>query len=122
MWVWTGRIISALAALILLLDGAATSAKAQLVAETVFRLGYGESVIPGIGIVLFASTVLYVMPRTSVFGAFLLTGFLGGASASHLRLGDPMLLFPIVLGVLIWGGLYLRDRRVRTEIPTKVEP
>jgi hypothetical protein len=71
--------------------------------------------------VLLASTIIYVIPRTAVLGAILLTGYLGGAVATHVRVGDPLfpVLFPVILGVLIWGGLYLRDERLRALIPLR---
>ena len=115
---WTGRIMSALPALFLLLDGAMKLVKPAPVVEATVRLGYPESVILGLGIVLIACTALYLIPRTSVLGAVLLTGYLGGATASHVRIGDPFY-FPIVFGVLIWGGLYLRDDRLRALLPLR---
>jgi hypothetical protein len=79
-------------------------------------LGYPESSIIGLGIVLLACVVLYVIPKTSLLGAILLTGYLGGAVATHVRVGSPLFthtLFPVYLGVLVWGGLFLRDPRIR---------
>src|SRR5215510_5559084 len=112
---WAGRIISALPVLFLLIDGAMKLVKPALVVEATVKLGYPESVIIGLGIVLLACTIIYVIPRTSVLGAILLTGYLGGAIASHVRAGDPWfpVLFPVIVGVLLWGGLYLRDARLR---------
>ena len=118
---WAGRIISALPTLFLLMDGAMKLAKPRQVVEATVQLGYPESVILPLGIVLLACTVLYVIPRTSVLGAILLTGYLGGAVATHVRVGEgwfPVLL-PVVFGVLIWGGLYLRDDRLRALIPLR---
>ncbi|MGH9841123.1 MAG: DoxX family protein [Blastocatellia bacterium] len=116
--VWTGRIISALPILFLLMDGVMKLVKPAIVVETTVKLGYPESVIVGLGIVLIACTVI---PRTSVLGAILLTGYLGGATATHVRVGDPLfpILFPVILGVLIWGGLFLRDERLRALIPLR---
>lgn len=121
---WTGRILSGLMSLFLLADGVAKLFKPAPVVEGTVKLGYPESVIVGLGIVLVASTVLYMIPRTSVLGAILLTGYLGGAVATHLRVGDPLLthtLFPVFFGMLIWGGLYLRNRRVRALFPLKYD-
>jgi ABC-type transport system involved in cytochrome c biogenesis permease component len=90
--------------------------------EGTVKLGYSETVIVPLGIVLLTCTILYVIPRTSGLGAILLTGYLGGAVATHVRIGDPLfthVLFPVYLGVLIWGGLYLRDNRVRSLIPLR---
>src|SRR6187431_112630 len=109
---WAGRIIRALPVLFLLMDGAMKLAKPAFVVEATVQLGYPESVIIGLGIVLLSCTVLYVIPRTSVLGAILLTGYLGGAVATHVRVGDPFFA-PVILGVLVWGGLYLRDGRLR---------
>ncbi len=118
---WTGRIISALPALFLLLDGIMKLIKPAPVVEATVRLGYPESVILGLGIVLIASTLLYLFPRTSILGAILLTGYLGGTVATHVRVSDNLfsVLFPVFFGLLIWGGLYLRDDRLRTLIPLR---
>jgi hypothetical protein len=117
--IWTGRIISTLPALFLLLDGIMKLVKPRMVVEATVQLGYPESVIPGLGIVLIACTVLYVIPRTSVLGAILLTGYLGGAVATHVRVCEGLfpVLFPVILGVLVWGGLWLRDGRLHALIP-----
>jgi hypothetical protein len=87
---WAGIVISALPALFLLFDGVMKLVKPPIVVETTVQLGYPESVILGLGIVLTVCTVIYVIPRTSVLGAILLTGYLGGAVATHLRIGDPL--------------------------------
>jgi DoxX-like family len=118
---WTGRIISALAVLFLLFDGVLKLFKTTDVVDVTVRLGYPESIIVNLGIVLIASTVIYVIPRTTVLGAILLTGYLGGAVATHVRAGGPLfsILFPVILGLLIWVGPYLRDKRLRTIIPLR---
>ena len=118
---WTGRIISALPALFLLMDGVMKLVKPAPVVEATVRLGYPESVILGLGIVLLACTVLYLIPSTSVLGAILLTGYLGGAVATHVRVGEGLfpVFFPVIVGVLIWLGLYLRDDRLRALIPLR---
>jgi len=112
---WTGYIISFLPALFLLMDGVMKLVKPDPVVEATVKLGYPESVILGLGIVLLSCTILYLIPRTSVLGAILLTGYLGGAVASHLRAEDgPFpLFFPVIFGALLWGGLVLRDARLR---------
>jgi hypothetical protein len=120
--VWAGRIISALPVLFLLMDGVMKLVKPAPVVEATVKLGYPESTIFGMGIVLLACTVLYVIPATSVLGAILLTGYLGGAVATHVRVGDPLFthtLFPVYFGILIWGGLYWRDARLRALIPLR---
>ena len=113
---WAGRIISTLPALFLLIDGIMKLVKPRVVVEATAQLGYPESVIVGIGIVLLACTILYLIPRTAIFGAILLTGYLGGAVATHVRISGPLfnIVFPVILGAMLWGGLYLRDQRVRS--------
>jgi hypothetical protein len=104
----------------LLFDSSIKLAKASFVMEATRRIGYPEATVQPIGLILLACVVLYVAPRTAVLGAVLLTGYLGGAVATHLRLGDPLLsqtLFPIYVGVLAWTGLYLRDARLRAFNP-----
>ena len=116
---WAGRIITALPVLFLLMDGVMKLVKPTRVVETTVQLGYPESVILPIGIVLLVCTVLCVIPRTCVLGAILLTGYLGGAVATQVRVGaGPFpIVFPIILGVLIWLGLYLREDRLRALVP-----
>ena len=116
---WAGRILSGLPALFLLVDSVGKFVKPAPVVEGTVRLGYPESVIFPLGIVLLACTVVYLVPRTSILGAILLTGYLGGAVATHLRVGDGLfpMFFPVILGVLVWGGLFLRDTRLRALLP-----
>jgi hypothetical protein len=112
---WVGRIISTLPVLFLLIDAIMKLVKPRIVVEATVKLGYSESVIAGLGIVLLACTIIYFLPRTAVLGAILLTGYLGGAVATHVRVGDPLftIIFPLILGAMLCGGLYLRDERVR---------
>jgi DoxX-like family len=116
---WIGRVLSALSALFLLFDGAMKLLKPSFVVEATVKLGYSESVIVPLGVVLLACTVIYLIPQTAVLGAILLTGYLGGAVASHLRHEDSLfeILFPVIFGVLLWGGLFLRDRRLHRLVP-----
>ena len=97
--------------------------KPASVIEATVQLGFPESVIVGLGIVLLACLVLYLIPRTAVLGAILLTGYLGGAVATHVRVGDALwtILLPVVFGILFWGGLYLRDKRLSELIPLRTE-
>ena len=113
---WAGRILSALPVLFLLLDGVMKVLKPAFVVEATVQLGYPESVIVALGLVLVACTIFYLIPRTAVLGAILLTGYLGGAVATHVRVGGPLfsILMPVILGAMLWGGLYLRDERVRS--------
>ena len=114
--------MSTLAALFLIMDGVMKLVKPAFVVQATVQLGYPESVIIGLGIVLLACTVLYLIPRTAVLGAVLLTGYLGGAVATHVRIGDPLLthtLFPVYISLLVWGGLFLRDPQLRALIPLR---
>ncbi|MCU1226054.1 MAG: Arginine/ornithine antiporter ArcD [Edaphobacter sp.] len=118
----TGRILSGLAVLFLLMDGAMKLVHPlpAPVVEAQAQLGLPESLTFGIGILLLACTILYAIPRTSVFGAILLTGYLGGAIALQLRVGNPLfshVLFPVYIALLIWGGLFLRENRLRELVP-----
>jgi hypothetical protein len=113
---WAGRILSGLAVLFLAWDGTIKLMALAPVTEAFIRLGYPLTVATTIGILELFCLALYVIPRTSVLGAVLLTGFLGGAIATHVRVEDPLFshtLFPIYVSVLIWGGLWLRDGRLR---------
>ena len=119
---WAGRIMSALVILFLALDVAFKFVKPAPapVVETFARLGWPLSLGPVLGIVLLVSTALYAIPITSVLGAILLTGYLGGAMASHVRIGSPLfsqMLFGFYLGLMVWGGLWLRDKSLRASIP-----
>jgi hypothetical protein len=116
---WTGRVLSALAIMFLLFDSVIKVLKLPPAVEGTVQLGYPEHVIVGIGIVELLCLALYVIPRTSVLGAILFTGYLGGAIATHVRIGSPLFthtLFPLYVAALIWGGLFLRDVRLRTLI------
>jgi hypothetical protein len=116
---WAGRILSALSVLFLLFDAAGHLIVPSAVVEAFNRLGYPISLSRALGIIELICLVAYVIPRTAVLGAILLTGYLGGAVATHLRVRDPVFdtIFPIIFGVLVWAGLYLRDPRLRTLIP-----
>ncbi|MCI0349579.1 MAG: DoxX family protein [Acidobacteriales bacterium] len=117
---WAGRIVSALPILFLLMDGIMKLVRPPVVVSGTVELGYDGSVIVPLGILLTTCTVLYAIPRTSVLGAILLTGYLGGAVATQVRVGNPVfshILFPVYLGVLLWLGLYLRDERLRSLVP-----
>lgn len=113
--VWTGRILSGLVSTFLLWDAGMKLLKPEFVVKATVELGYPESSIVGIGLALLACTFLYVVPRTAALGAVLLTGYLGGAVATHVRVGAGAfnVLFPIVFGAIIWGGLWLRSERLR---------
>jgi hypothetical protein len=113
---WAGRIVSGLAVLFFVVDGVMKLLKPVAVVEATRQLGFPESDIVGIGVLLLTCTLLYVFPRTSVLGAIALTGYMGGAVASQVRVraGWFNVAFAVVFGVLVWAGLWLRDIRVRS--------
>ena len=119
---WAGRILSVLPALFLLMDGVMKVMKPDFVVKATVELGYPEDVIFGLGIVVLICVILYIIPQTSILGAILLTGYLGGAVASHLRHGDPLfshVLSPVYFAILLWGGLYLREPRLAALVPVR---
>ncbi len=118
---WIARVVSGLVVLFLLVDGVMKLVKPAVVVEGTTKLGYNESVIIPLGIVLIACTILYLIPTTSVLGAILLTGYLGGAVATHVRVGEGVfpIVFPIIFGALLWLGLYLQDVRLRALVPLR---
>ena len=119
--VWTGRVISALPVLALLMSASMKFGNSPEMAKGFEHLGWPMKLAIGLGIVEISCTVLYVIPQTAVLGAILLTGYLGGAVATHARVGDPIgnVATPIVLGVLVWLGLYLRDERLKALVPLR---
>jgi hypothetical protein len=116
---WVGRAISGLCVLFLALDGTVKLFQPAPVLEACAELGIPEYTITGIGILLLACTAAYAVPATAVLGAVLLTGYLGGAIATHVRVGGPAfpVAFATALGVLVWVGLYLREPRLRALVP-----
>jgi hypothetical protein len=121
---WLGRVLSGLVILFMLFDGAIKLVPWPVVTETMDRIGYGssETLARSLGVITVACTVLYAIPPTSILGAILLTGYLGGAMASHVRIGSPLFshtLFGLYLGLMLWGGVWLRDRGLRTLIPLR---
>ena len=120
---WTGRVLTGLSAAFFLFDAGMKLVKPAVVVEATKQLGYPESAIVGIGVVLLISTFLYLIPRTAILGAILLTGYLGGAVATHVRVSAVLfnIIFPVIFGGLLWGGLWLRDRRLQALIPLRVQ-
>jgi DoxX-like family len=117
-----GAAMAGIAILFLLVDSVAKLIPIPSAVESTVQLGYAESSVRVIGIILLVCLILYVVPRTAVLGAILLTGYLGGAVATQLRLGSPLLsttLFPIYIGVLIWAGIMLREDRLRALLPLR---
>lgn len=120
--IWTGRILTGIAGLFMLFDATIHFLRPEVVVKSFAWLGYPLSVAVPIAIIEFICVVLYLIPRTSIFGGILLTGYLGGAIAAQLRIQAPLfstLLFPIYVALFVWGGLYLRDPLVRSIIPTR---
>ena len=119
-----GWIMTGLPAAFLLMDAGMKFVKPEVVIKGTTELGFPLSVITPLGVTLLASTILYLVPRTAVLGAILLTGYLGGAVCTHVRAGHALpthTLFPVYFGVLIWGGLVLRDRRLRALLPFRTD-
>jgi hypothetical protein len=121
--IWASRILGGLPALFLLMDGGMKLFKPVVVVEASAQLGYPESTLVGIGLALLVSTLLYLLPRTAILGAVLLTGYLGGAVATHVRVGGPAfnVVFPVIFGSLLWGSLWLRDRRLQELLPLRAK-
>ena len=115
--VWTGRVLTGLIVAFLLFDAALKLVPIAAVVEASLRLGYPADIARHLGVLLLACTVLHIIPRTQVLGAVLLTGYLGGATATHVRIGDPFW-FPVVMGAILWLGLYLRHPRLRALLAT----
>ncbi len=119
---WAGRVASGLVVAFLALDGVMKLVKPKPVTEAFVRTGWPVSLAVPLGVILLACVALYVIPRTAVLGAIVLTAWLGGAVATHLRIGDPLfshVLFPVYVGILLWGGLFLREPRLRSLIPLR---
>jgi len=119
---WIGWGLSALVVLFMIMDGVMKLMQLPVVLETTSQLGWPTSSVVPLGIVVLTCAALYAVPQTSVLGAILLTGFLGGAVATHARIGSPVLthtLFGVYLGILMWGGLYLRDPRLHAILPLR---
>ena len=115
---WTGRVISALPVLMLLMGSAMSLARTEVAVKGTIASGYPEKVMIPLGVTSLVCTLLYAFPRTAVLGAILLTGYLGGAVATHVRLSEPFFM-PILVGVLVWLGLFLRDPRLRALVPLR---
>jgi hypothetical protein len=120
--IWGGRVMSGIAVLFLLFDSIGKLLQVQPVIDATLQLGYPRDSVLTLGVILLACVVAYVIPRTSVLGAVLLTGYLGGAVATHVRVENPLfthVLFPIYVATLLWGGLILRDARLLAFFPIR---
>ena len=119
--IWTGCALTGLSGAFFIFDGGMKLLKPPVVVQATVQMGYPESTIVGIGVVLLACTLLYLIPRTSILGEVLLTGYLGGAVASNVRAEQPLfnIVFPVGLACLAWGGLWLRETRLVRLLPLK---
>jgi hypothetical protein len=117
---WTGRVITWLAGIFLLTSGVnVLFVHSPDLVEAFTRFGYPPNAITPIGLSALLGSILYLIPKTEVLGAIVLTGYLGGAVATHVRINDPTFFAPLILGILIWLGIYLRDDKLRTLIPVR---
>jgi hypothetical protein len=116
---WASYIISAIPVLLLVTSAVAKFVKPAQVVQGFAQFGFPESYISHLGILELACTVIYLIPRTSVLGAILLTGYLGGATVTHLRVGDPAFVGAVIVGIFVWGGLFFREPRLRALIPLR---
>jgi hypothetical protein len=114
--VWAGRILSALPIPLLVMSGVMKLSQTPDVVKGFSDFGYDPSILVPLGIVELLCVILYIIPQTAVLGAILLTGYLGGATATHVRVGDAFIA-PVIMGVILWLGLYLRDSRLRVLVP-----
>ena len=116
---WTGRILSAIPVLMMAVGAGFAFARTPQVVEDMSKFGYPESALLLVGVLEITAVLLYVIPRTAVLGAIVMTGYLGGAIATHVRIGDPGWPTALVLGIFVWAGLYLRDERLRALLPLR---
>ncbi len=119
---WASWSVSAIPVLMLMMSAVMKLTKPAPVVEGLARYGWPEGYLLGLGILELACAILYLIPRTSILGAILVTGFLGGATATHVRVGDLSFVAPVILGVLVWSGLYLRESRLRPLVPLRKRP
>ncbi len=115
---WSGRVISTLIILFMLVDGVAKLARLAPYVQGTTRAGFAASFVVPLGIVELVCTILYAIPQTSILGAILLTAYFGGATATHVRMGEPFY-FPVVFGILVWLAMYVREPRLRALVPLK---
>lgn len=115
---WTSYVLSTLPVLLLLFSAFGKFFKPEGMEENIAHLGWRMDQMTALGILEVACIVIYIIPRTAVFGAILLTAYLGGATATHVRIGDPFFI-PVIVGIFLWLGLYLRDSRLRALVPLR---
>jgi hypothetical protein len=116
---WVGWVVSALPAFALIMSASMKLARVPAVEEGFKKFGYSQHLIVVLGVIELSCAILYLIPRTAVLGAILVTGYFGGAIATHARIGELAFITPLLLGMLAWLGLFLRDRRVRMLIPLR---
>ena len=116
---WAGRIISTVPILLMLFGAVVKLVRTPSVIQGFAQYGYADHLIVPVGIIELVSTIVYLIPRTSVLGAILLTAVMGGAVTTNIRVGNPAFVMPIILGLFIWGGLYFRDQRLRDLLPLR---
>jgi hypothetical protein len=116
---WTGRVLSALPVIFMTMSGIMKLTHGPKVVEGFGQFGYAEHLLTPIGVVELLCVVLYVVPQTAVLGAILMVGYLGGATATHARMSDPMLVSPVILGIIAWLGIWLREPRLRALTPLR---
>jgi hypothetical protein len=116
---WAGRVITTLVALFMTFDGLMKVLKVPAAVDGTVKLGFSPDVLVPLGIIVLLSTAVYLFPRTSMLGAILLTGFLGGATATNLRSQAGWIWFPVLLGALVWLGIFLRDQSLRKLVPLR---
>ena len=116
---WSGRVLTVLLALFLLFDSGVKIARSPEAVQGTAQLGYPQSAVVPVGVVLLISLVISLIPRTSILGTIWLTGYLGGATATMVRVSSPWVPFPVLIGVLVWAALYFRDDRLRAMIPLR---
>lgn len=116
---WTGRIVSALPVLVMLMASSVKLFQLPSVIDGFRQSGFAAPLVLPVGIIELVCTVAYLVPQTRFLGAILMTGLLGGAVATNVRMGDPTWIAPAVIGVLVWAGLFLRDERLRALIPVR---
>jgi hypothetical protein len=116
---WAGWILSVLPSALLIMSGTMKLTQSPTALEGFTHLGYDPNIAVGLGIVEIGCTIIYLIPQTAVLGAILLTGYLGGATATHLRIGEQQYFAPVIVGMVVWAGLYLRDSRIRALLPLR---
>jgi hypothetical protein len=119
-WIWTGRVITAITGVFVLTSGLnLLFIRSADVREGFAKFGFSENAMTAIGAAAFLASLLYLIPRTAVLGAILMTGYMGGAIATHVRVNDPTFVAPLVIGILVWLGLFLREERLGSLLPLR---